>query len=132
MKAYLTGAIIAVSFMISISGCKKNVSSKEDIVVTDTVKQDYTYPDPAVSSTGVLAGKVMPETKFSILLYNDSDSYEEYSIVNRTEIFVMNKIKAGEYTLVIQPADPAYNAVQLDRIRIDSGRTTNLGLIFLP
>jgi hypothetical protein len=132
MKAYLAGAIIAASFMISISGCKKTASPTEDIIISDTVKQDYIYPDPVVSSTGVLAAKVMPETKFSVLLYNDSDSYEEYSIADRTGIFVVNKVKAGEYTLVIQPADPAYNAIQLDRIRIDTGRTTNLGLIFLP
>lgn len=132
MKTILTGAVIAASFMISISGCKKTASPTEDIIITDTVKQDYIYPDPAVSSTGMIAGKVMPETKFSILLYNDSDSYEEFTIMNRTGVFVMNNVKAGEYTLVIQPSDPAYNAVQLDRIRIDTGRTTNLGLIFLP
>lgn len=132
MKTYLTGAIIAASFIISISGCKKTAASKEDIIITDTVKHEYTYPDPVASSKGILAGKVMPETKFSVLLYNDTDSYENFSIVNRTGIFVMNNIKSGEYTLVIQPGDPAYNSVQLERIKIDSGRTTNMGLIFLP
>lgn len=132
MKTFLTGAIVAATFMISISGCKKTAAPTEEIIITDTVKNDYIYPDPAVSSTGIIAGKVMPETKFSMLLYNDADSYEEYTIMNRTGVFVMSNVKAGEYTLVIQPADPAYNAVQLERIRIDTGRTTNLGLIFLP
>jgi hypothetical protein len=132
MKTFLTGAIIATTFMISVSGCKKTAATKEDIIITDTTKIDYIYPDPAVSSTGIIAGKVMPETKFSMLLYNDTDSYEEYTIMNRTGVFVMSNVKAGDYTLIIQPSDPALNSVQLERIRIDTGRTTNLGLIFLP
>lgn len=132
MKTFLTCAVFAATVMLSIPGCKKTASPVEEIKPGDTTTTQYDYPPPTVSSKGMIAGKVMPETKFSMLLYNDTDSYEQFTIVNRTGVFVMTDIKAGDYTLVIQPADPAYNAVQLEKIRVDTGRTTNLGLIFLP
>ena len=52
--------------------------------------------------------------------------------MNRTGAFIMRDIKAGDYNLLIEPYDPNIAPVELTRITIDSGRTTNLGLIFLP
>ena len=133
MKRYLMYAVIIAAFSFATAACKKQTVQEEPIVTTDTVPGDPTiYPDPVLSSRGLLVGKVMPETKFSVLLYNDDHSYTEYSILNRTGAFMMKDVEAGNYTLLIQPADPNLNPVELIKITVDSSRTTNLGLIFLP
>lgn len=132
MKRYIFYVVIAGGFMLSASSCKKQVLVEEEIKPTDTAFVHPPYPDPVVSSTGTIVGKVMPETKFALTLYNDSHSYGEYTIVNRTGAFLMNKIEAGTYTLLVQPYDAAFHSLEISKISVDSGRTANLGLIFLP
>ncbi|HEY0678165.1 MAG TPA: hypothetical protein VGD17_07755 [Chitinophagaceae bacterium] len=132
MKRYLIYAVFIAAFVTSIVACKKESLPAEDILVKDSVEDIGPVADPVISSTGFLTGKVMPETKFSLTLYNDTLSYTEFEIVNRTGAFSMKNVKAGEYTLLIQPADPGLNSLELIKIAVDSGRTTNLGLIFLP
>ncbi|MGB8191590.1 MAG: carboxypeptidase-like regulatory domain-containing protein [Chitinophagaceae bacterium] len=132
MKRFLTCLSLAAALIYLNAGCKKQISPEEKIIITDTASVYYPPADPAPITTGALIAKVMPEIKFSLLLYNDVNSYEAYTIVDRNGAFMLKNIKAGEYQLVIQPADPAYNSFELSRIMIDSGRTTNLGLIFLP
>jgi hypothetical protein len=133
MKRYLTYAFILACLALAITSCSKQTINEQEPITTDTIPGDPTiYPDPTVSSKGMVVGKVMPETKFTVLLYNDDNSYNEYTIINRTGAFLINNVEAGNYTLMIQPADPALNPVELTKITVDSSRTTNLGLIFLP
>jgi hypothetical protein len=133
MKRFITCLSILTAVVYINAGCKKQSSPQDDLIINDTTTVNHPpVADPAVATTGMITGKVMPETKFSLLLYNDVNSYEEYSIVNRTGVFLIKNVKAGEYNLVIQPADPAYNSIEISKIRIDTSRTTNLGLIFLP
>jgi hypothetical protein len=133
MKRYLIYAVVLACFAFTVTSCKKQTITEQAPITTDTVTSDPTiYPDPVVSSRGMVVGKVMPETKFSVLLYNDDYSYTEFSIINRTGAFMINNVEAGNYTLLIQPGDPTLNPVELTKITVDSSRTTNLGLIFLP
>lgn len=133
MKRYLVYALVLACFAFTVASCSKQTMNEQDPITTDTVTSDPTiYPDPVVSSKGMVVGKVMPETKFSVLLYNDDRSYNEFTIINRTGAFLINDVEAGNYTLQIQPADPSLNPIELTKITVDASRTTNLGLIFLP
>jgi hypothetical protein len=133
MKRYFIYAVVLTCFAFTVFSCKKQSIAPEEPLITDTVPNDPTiYPDPAVTSKGMMTGKVMPETKFSLLLYNDDNSYAQFTIVNRTGSFLIKDIEAGNYTLLIQPVDPSLNPIELTKITVDPGRTTNMGLIFLP
>lgn len=132
MKRYLMYVAVLACFAFAAASCKKQTITERE-PITDTKPTDPTiYPGPVYSSKGVIVGKVMPETKFTLLLQNDDYSYSDFTIVNRTGAFLMNDIEAGMYTLYIQPADASLNPVELSKITVDSSRTTNLGLIFLP
>ena len=131
MKRFLFSAVILATLSLS-TGCSKDAVVEEPISDKDTIVDIGPIADPAIATTGIVAGKVMPETKFSLQLYNDTENYIEYVIQDRTGVFVIRGVKAGEYTLFIQPEDPSLNPVTLNKIAVDTSRTTNLGLIFLP
>ena len=134
MKRYFIYAVIIAAFAFAIPACQKQLVQEDDITITDTIpsKDETIYADPLPVSTGLIVGKIMPETKFGLVLYNDQYTYTEYDIMNRTGAFAMKGIKAGEYTLLIEPYDPSVAPFEITRIVVDSGRTKNLGLIFLP
>lgn len=132
MKCFISYLFVIAGLLVASTGCKKQAAPTEEIIITDTTTVEQPGADPVLQSTGIVAGKIMPETKYSLLLYNDQDVYEEYSILNRTGVFIMKNIKAGEYNLIVQPYDPDISSFELTKITVDSGRTTNLGIIFLP
>ncbi len=124
--------LLILAAIIALSSCKKDTANIPDIIINDTPFDHPDYPDPLLPSTGLVIGKVMPESKFALTLYNDQFTYSDFAIVNRTGIFLMKNVKAGEYTLVIEPYDAELAPLQLTGITVDSARTTNLGLIFIP
>jgi hypothetical protein len=133
MKRFFVYLTLIAAILSAFTGCRKETATEPDIIINDTTPYyDPNYPDPVLLSAGQLVGKIMPETKYALTLYNSNHTYTDFDIMNRTGAFIIKDIKAGDYSLLIEPYDPNIAPMELTRITVDSARTTNLGLIFLP
>ena len=132
MKLNFICLVIAACLMMASSSCMKekpfvaNAASGENTEIgIDTGMFRVIAPE-----TGILVGKVVPETKYVLVLFSRGITMEEYSIDQRSGYFVFKGVPPGTYTLGIYPVGSEYNK-EIEGGVILNGEITNLGAISL-
>lgn len=134
MKRNIINLIIYAGLLLTFAGCTKERSdveialSNNNNIETQVISGKF---GPLENATGVLVGKIVTNTKYSLFLYNEKSKNNEYIIDLRTGYFVFKDIQPGVYTLWINPADATFEPLEMRNILIEVGQITNLGLIDL-
>lgn len=114
--------LIAIALLTSCS--KEGVESNDP---NGGVSAQFTGDEP--SKTGSLAGSILPAEADPIVLMHGN--IEVKLLVNADGSIEKNSIPSGDYTVQIHPNNPEYGDVMINDIRIEAGKTMDLGKIVL-
>lgn len=126
MKNYLlkpiSACLIALAFF---TACNKERIDPNDPDGSASVQ--LINDDP--SRTGSVTGTILP-TEADPTVYMRGNTEVKLD-VNPDGSIAKNSVPAGDYTVQIHPSNPEYGDAMFNDIRVEAGKTTDLGKIVL-
>ena len=130
---------IALLFIVTVTSCSQDNELRPPRRVLDattfqtTSKMSHDSYASEDEATGMLQLTVLPEeAKALVVIYNqDFTSGSYYSIEGDNGLITINNIPPGNYTVLIDPQNTDYKAVEVVNVTIQGGNNTDLGSITL-
>ena len=129
MKFNFIYMVIVIAFLAVVTSCAKDQPVAPEKAITNEGIEVLIDTRAIAPETGVVVGKIVPESKYLLILHNKRSSIDLFSIDARSGYFIFKNIPVGTYTLAIHLANG--EPKEIENVIVLNRKITNLGIIGL-
>ena len=129
MKFNFIYIVIVIGLLAGMTSCTKDQPVAPEKVITNEDIEVFIDTRAIAPETGVVVGKIVPESKYLLILHNKRSSIDIFSVDARSGYFIFKNVPVGIYTLAIHIASG--EPKEIENIIVQNGKITNLGIIGL-